>query len=293
MLCSSFGCPRQAKDSESPLAGKISITFGNLKNSYVSGEFIFIDDTIKNLTSEALKVPKPTSDAALSVFVRDGRGDPVYGGFIADYLGGPPMVQLGPKEELVNQFDLELYGNSSEKTGTVKNLLPGRYKVWVELSGVKSEEATLQVVQRNPGEEFIHHELNRLARVQDRAYRISSYYDLLQRYQDSTLTPNIYHSLLGTLSFFDPLGSADEQSRIARDYIDRFPDFGGSRIAITHLRIAEERVLGVGKEERPSEVQRAHIQRVLGEIAEKYRGLRVERFANEQIQSARLEWDSR
>lgn len=120
----------QSGVSENSLAGKVEVKLHVNKTQFVSGEFIFIDCSIRNRVNRNLHIPE-LDDRYTERFLTivDSENRRVRSGIIVHTIGGPPLEVLPSKGQLVKTFSLASYGNTDSFTGIVKNLKPGSYRV--------------------------------------------------------------------------------------------------------------------------------------------------------------------
>ncbi|MBM2846791.1 MAG: hypothetical protein HW407_2103, partial [Bacteroidetes bacterium] len=68
-------------DKPTSIAGKISLELGSAKNTFVEGEIIWFDVTVRNLTREPVTILMPDQFYYLKVMVQNSKGEMLPRGF--------------------------------------------------------------------------------------------------------------------------------------------------------------------------------------------------------------------
>ncbi len=278
-----------------PLSREVAITLSAGQTTFVSGELIFLEDTVHNKSGNTLRIPEPSQHYSLRVQVQDAQGHFVRcGPVVTRIVGSTPIISLLPNEKQIGVISLLDCVNTGNRTPPTSNLLPGEYKVWVEFNDVKSNVVKLRIVEPLPQDRVVQQQLQdlRKGRVTPRN-KIMALEKLLQSNTQDIYLRNIYEWLLGLYWMHPSLIEPRRLTRMCLEYFDKSPDFPGLYVPLYYYRSGLERGLNISRDSSPTTEQKRVIEKKLQELKAKYPTKRIARFVGKEIEKAKAEWFTR
>lgn len=270
-----------------PLAGKVEVKLHVNKVQFISGEFIFIDCTVRNLANRDLQIPR--LDPRFSerfINLVDSNGSQIHGGIVIDLFGEYPTEALPTGAEFIRTFSLVAYGTPGSFTGVVRNLKLGLYRVWVSLADVRSDTMEIQVVDPKPEDQLFSDRLNSRVTNHVKAtvqIAIQEARDLIQSYPSSPYLPNAYFGLMSALQNSDnSLQNTVELKQVALEYMRRFADHGGVSDAIHFYALAVQNIIGARYKRTLSSSDVSAIETELQNIKTTVYSRRIQRCVDEE-----------
>lgn len=292
-------CTAQRDERSELLAGKVRVTLVAERTSYLTGEMIYMEAFVRNLTKQAVQVPVVQQLIYyLDLKVQDENGEFVRGPLVTILL---PVrkTTLGPLEERSCTISFAHYGNTGHLTRPHMDLRPGQYKVWLTYNDVRSNVIVLNILEPT-GRDRVAYETLQYREGQTPEWRIQAYTDLLLSYGTGPYVHNIYYCLIS--AYFDlrdrtrvqePVAHPHQLIKLALEYFDRYPDYLGLRAPLFIYRRALEQTRGITRGQAPTADQAQAVERDLLQLKVKYPGKRIGRFVDEELAEARKDWAER
>jgi hypothetical protein len=288
----------QSGVSENSLVGKVEVKLHVNKTQFVSGEFIFIDCSLRNRVNRNLHIPElDDRNTERFLTIVDSENRRVRSGIIVHTIGGPPLEVLPSKGQLVKTFSLASYGNTDSFTGIVKNLKPGSYRVWIELGDVLSDTLQIQIVEPSAQDRLFAERLNT---------RVSNYIEgtvqaavqeaekLIRENPHSPYLWNAYFHLMSALQYSDDANlNSRKLKQIAEQYIAQFPDFGGILHAVHFYVDGIMNGIGARHKRTLTSAEMSMIERELQGLKTRHPSARLARYIDQKINRLRREQSQR
>jgi hypothetical protein len=283
-------CTAQHDERSELLAGKVRVTLVAERTSYLTGEMIYMEAFVRNLTKQAVQVPVVQQLIYyLDLKVQDENGEFVTAVPVVTLLLPVRKTTLGPLEERSCTISFAHYGNTGHQTCPHMDLRPGQYKVWLTYNDVRSNVIVLNILEPT-GRDRVAYETLQYREGQTPEWRIQAYTDLLLSYGTGPYVHNIYYCLIG--AYFD-LRDRTRVIKLALEYFDRYPDYLGLRAPLLIYRSALEQTRGITRGQAPTADQAQAVERDLLQLKVKYPGKRIGRFVDEELAEARKDWAER